>query len=446
MKAWGIAFLWAVAAAVLIAPAARLGFDNDSWLPDAHQQEIYLDYLSDQFAPGDSLVIALDLTGGFFDDRAMARLNRLEAALETALGRHLISMRSPLSATRLVSDRDAIKVESFFDSFKRGQLKDFAAYRRAFAASPYHGRLLSEDAAIAALDLRLDTREQAERRHQVMQIIRAVLADEGWQGRYHLIAEAALKDTLNEQTRSDMARLLSGAVVMLVIFLWLVLGRFISVAFVFLAAALAAFASLSAIVVLGHQMTALALILPIWASVIAVAHSLHIFAHYRHLIKTETRDIAKKTISRVWRPCFFANLTTAIGFGSFMVSELIPLNHLGWDSLLAMLLLYLIVLAAFWSLFHFFGNFAQPAGASALGYFVQALFGFLPSSHDRLSKARLLCGIADGFVSGCWFAARAHGDEFYRGVFQTDEPDQQRFCFGRSPSWRFGRARCDYQA
>ncbi len=373
MKLAGIAFLWAVVLAILIAPATQLSFNNDDWLPETHPQEVHLDYLSEQFAPGDDLVIAVDVPRGFFNSDEMARIERLEAALEEGLGQDLISMRSPLSATRLSDHGGVIEVESFSEAFARGAFKDFRAFARAFAQSSYRGRLLSDDHQVAALDLRLDTREQAERRRRALERVRAVLVREGWQGQYHLIARAALKDAINIQTRADMMPLLAGAALMLAVFLWLTLGQFFTAAFVFLTATIAVVGSLSMIVLAGHHMTAVALTLPVLVGVIAVAHGLHILAHYRKL------GVARDVIGRVWRPCFFANLTTAIGLGSFAVSGLIPLRNFGWDSLVIMTMLYLVVLAAFWSLFRFFEN---RVVLSAQSRFQGFLDRFLVFCHD----------------------------------------------------------------
>ncbi len=387
-----VGFFWAAALVVLVAPASQLSFNNDDWLPASHPQEIYLDYLAEQFAPGDGLVIALDVPQGFFRKDVMARIERLEAALDAGLGKDLISRRSPLSAMRLDDNRGVIEVESFSDALARGAFKDLKAYERAFAQSPYAGRLLSDDHRLAALDLRLDTREQAARRAGVIEIVRAVLAQEGWQGRYHLIAQAALKDAINSQTRADLPLLLAGAAMMLAVFLWLALGRWMSAAFVFLTAAAAVLGSLSIIVLLGHDMTAVALVLPVLAGVIAVAHGLHILAHHRDLSRKfsdgEPNDfaLAQKTIRRVWWPCFLANLTTAIGLGSFAVSELFPLRNFGWDSLITMVMLYLLVLAAFWSLFCFFGPQIGLSSQSLASNFLSRLLArFLAFCHRATS-------------------------------------------------------------
>ena len=375
------AFFWPIVLIALITPVAWLSFNNDDWLPDNHKQEIHLDYLSEQFAPGDDLVIAVDLPDGFFNQPAKLRVARLEAQLEEHLGADLISMRSPLSAVRLADNQGVIEVESFSDAFDRGAFKDFKAYADAFALSPYSGRLLSDDHKIAALDLRLDTREQAARRTRALETVRAVLAREGWQGKYHLIARAALKDAINTRTRADMPRLFAGAALMLAVFLWLALGRWSWAAFVFLTAAVCVMGSLSVIVVLGHHMTAMALILPVLAGVIAVAHGLHILAHNANLgeeisERAAQKTMAQQTMSRVWRPCFFANLTTAIGFGSFAVSDLIPLRNFGWDSLVIMVMLYLVVLAAFWSLFHFFEKQIELSTQSRFYGFLQRFLIF----------------------------------------------------------------------
>ena len=46
----------------------------------------------------------------------------------------------------------------------------------------------------------------------------------------------------------------------------------------------------------------------------------------------------------LWLPCFITSITTAVGFGSFATSSIIPLNQYGIQSFLVMLFSYIIVM------------------------------------------------------------------------------------------------------
>ena len=344
---------------LIIIPAFSLTTNNDQWLSDNHPQEIYLDYLNSQFTSGDDLVIAIALEDSFFNHRHFQPLSRLESALKNHLGEDLISIRSPLSATRIADNRGVIEIEDFIGALRRGAYRNLEDYQKDFDQSPYGGRLLSFDHKIVAFDLRLDTRERADKRHIVMDKIDAVLDYEGFNG--HFIGEAALKDEMNRQTSSELSRLLILSALVFFAFLFFALGRFWVACFLLLVASLAVMTALSMVSLLGHHMTIIALILPILSAIIVIAHSLHILMRNQiigqKMAFAEPSSKADETMKHIWRPCFYANLTSAIGFGSFIFSDLIPIQDFSIDAFFTLIMLYILTLLSFWSLFRLGFNF-----------------------------------------------------------------------------------------
>ena len=347
---------------LIIIPAFWLTTNNDQWLSDNHPQEIYLDYLNSQFTSGDDLVIAIALEDSFFNHRHFQPLSRLESALKNHLGEDLISIRSPLSATRIADNRGVIEIEDFIGALRRGAYRNLKDYQKDFDQSPYGGRLLSFDHKIVAFDLRLDTRERANKRHIVMDKIDAVLDYEGFNG--HFIGEAALKDEMNRQTSSELSRLLILSAIVFFAFLFFALGRFWVACFLLLVASLAVMTALSMVSLLGHHMTIIALILPILSAIIVIAHSLHILMRNQiigqKMAFADASSKADETMKHIWRPCFYANLTTAIGFGSFIFSDLIPIQDFSIDAFFTLIMLYTLTLLSFWSLFRLGFNFQNP--------------------------------------------------------------------------------------
>lgn len=343
-----IAFFWVTFLTILLVPANWIVVNNDNWLPPDHPQEINLNYLSDEFSPGDDLVVALKMPQGFFNISAIKKFSQIEQALKQYLGQDLISNRSPLSATSITNNKNIIEVESFSNAFLRGAYKSLSDYKKAFDASPYSGRLLSLDNKIAAIHLRLDTRNLGEKRAKVIDKVRAVLAYEGYKAGkdYHFIAKAALKNEMNQQTQKALLPLLGTAILILLAFLWLSLGRLKVSVIIVIVAGLCVQGAVSAMVLFGHPMSVVTIILPVLAAVIAVAHSLHIIFYQRNSSDNE----GQKIISYMWKPCLIANFTTAIGAGSFIFSGLVPLENFGWDSILTLVLLYITVMASFWFL------------------------------------------------------------------------------------------------
>ena len=349
---------------MIAAPAFWLDFDSDRWLSPEHPQERALDELEREFAPGETLAVVLPMPAGSFSAEGVSRLLALEEALEAELREDLVSIRSPASAQRIAADGETVRIEEFHAAMRRGAFASRETYRRAFAESPYGGRLASPDGSLAVLLLRLDTSEQAERRRRVMQKVRTVLDREGAGGQVHLAGGAALRDTINEKVRRQTPQLAAAGAGVIALFLVLFL-RSVRRAFPVLAAAVLVIAgSLSWIVVLGHDMTVTTLALPVLVAVIAVADGLHILAHRDALRRADPRapgvQLARGALGRALRPCLFTSLTTAAGFGAFGISALIPLRDFGVDSLAAITFAYPVIVLAFWSVFRFSGDAMDP--------------------------------------------------------------------------------------
>ncbi len=376
--------------AVLLVPAWWLSINNDNWLPPEHPQEMNLNYLSDEFAPGDDLVVGLQFPNGFFTAQNLKKLSKLEEALVLYLGRDLISHRSALSAQRIVDNKGVVLAESFGKAHQRGAFPTLEAYKQAFDKSPYYGRLLSLEHKVGALHLRLDTRGDAQKRARVIDKVRAVLNYQGYQAgqEYHFIAKAALKNEMNSQTQSALPFLLGGAILILGAFLWLVLGKFLPSLFVLSVAGLCVFGALSSMVVLGHEMSVVSIILPVLAAIIAIAHGLHIIFYQKNQPQTDRTH----TLFYMWKPCLLANATTAIGTGSFIFAGLLPLENFGWDAIVTLILIYLSVMTSFWLLPYWQVGASQNADNNG-NTFLQRVALFFHRASEKYKKEISFIGL-----------------------------------------------------
>ena len=340
-----LAGAWLALCAALAFPLSRLTFESDVWLAPDHPQKKAMDFLAERFQPGEALILAVQFPNSAINDQAFADLRALEQSLKQALGPDLISVRSTLSAQRISSHDDVVEVETFDEAYKRGAFPSLADFRKAFDDSPYGGRLLSKDGRIAALRLYLDTRDQAQRRARVMAVIDKTLRLSPFaEERIHKIGSAPLNNALNRIAYAELPRLLLVGLLAIAVFLRLALGSLSRTLPVLGLAILASALLLSVMAILGHSVNIIALALPILVSVIAVADALHILAHHddvraRHG-EASLAQLFRAVGARIWMPCLLTSMTSAIGFGAFAISDLIPLERFGIDAFIAILLLY----------------------------------------------------------------------------------------------------------
>ena len=160
----------------------------------------------------------------------------------------------------------------------------------------------------------------------------------------HFLGGAVLKNTLNRQAQEELPRLLIAGGILLSFLAFGVLKAGASL--VLGTALMALLLSLSVVALLGHEMTVVALCLPVLVTVIAVADGLHILMRRDYLRHTRARP--RVVMAQMWRPCLMTTVTSAIGFGSFFVSDLVPLKNFGLESVLGISLVYPLIIGFFW--------------------------------------------------------------------------------------------------
>ncbi|MGJ8692630.1 MAG: efflux RND transporter permease subunit [Thalassotalea sp.] len=95
--------------------------------------------------------------------------------------------------------------------------------------------------------------------------------------------------------------------------------------------------------------------------ILSLAMIIHLIVHYQELVLkhqdwTHTK-LVLETIKQKINPCFYAGLTTAIGFGSLIFSGVQPVISFGWMMVVAMLVSFLVSLVFFPALLiTFFGK------------------------------------------------------------------------------------------
>jgi len=348
--------IWCALAAAAAAHLPRLSFDNDTWLPAAHPLRAELESFRAAFEPDEALLVAVELPADFFAREMTRTIRQLDAAIAALPAvRHVLS---PATATTIIDRGDALEIISFGDALDKGFL-DADSFRQRFDRSPYAGKLLSADHRVAALRVAVERGGAEARAMAVAAVVdtvrRHVETHDG--AAAHFAGEAALKDELNRATRAQLPKLLALAALALAVFLRLACGNWRRAALVFTAAGAAVAACLGLLAARGWPMNAVLLALPVMVAVIAVADALHILARWDGLGGGEADDghgdsddasRLTATVRQTWLPCLAASVTSAVGFGAFALSELIPLRHFGLASAAAILYAYPLIVGAVW--------------------------------------------------------------------------------------------------
>ena len=339
--------LWGIFAFLLVSTVSTLNYNNDHWLPAENPKQQAWDLLSKEFEQNaEQLLITFQLKQDFFTDETIARFNQLgDALLEI---KHVIEINSPLEATVIIQDDGALQIQSYRRALEKNTLQDYQQFKDRFTDSPYYGLLLSKGYTIAAIAVTIDSFQKSDNRREAMRDINTLLLNYQDIGKIAVAGNVRLKDQLNSSTQTELKRLLLIVLIVLSIFIMLIFGQFWRLGLLLATASICTLSALSIVVLFGHDLTIISLTLPVMIVVIALADSLHIIGYWDDLRQKEEftcqNTLLRRVIGYNWRPCLNTSITTAIGFGSFALSDILPLQQFGRDAAIAVMASYVIML------------------------------------------------------------------------------------------------------
>ncbi|MGI9346173.1 MAG: efflux RND transporter permease subunit [Gammaproteobacteria bacterium] len=353
-----LVLVWAAFLVFLLWTVRQLEFNNDRWLAEDHPVERSLDWLAEDFDAGETLLVILPLKERWFTSPETQKhvedledqLSALPLVLESSsplTARTVIqlppSASQPVPVLEIGSFSYAIKQQAISPDAQQASGKK--SYEQAFRDSPYMGYLLSADTLLAAIKLKLDTRENHQGRQVVMREIQQTIQG-NWGDDYWLVGSAAIKNELNLRLGDDTVRLLLLAVITAFALLYLLLGSWRQALLISVCASSCMLVALSWLVWLGIPFSAPALILPVMIITVSVADSVHLTLHWNRLYRQHpSAQAAWTALKNLWLPCFSASLTTAIGCGSFILSDIVILSEFSVVAILGVFTAYPLMIA-----------------------------------------------------------------------------------------------------
>jgi len=153
---------------------------------------------------------------------------------------------------------------------------------------------------------------------------------------------------IDSVSREWLMPLGAASVVCALAFAWWCLRKVRFVLALFFYALLAYAASLSMVSFSGHNMDAVLCTMPALIYVLAVSAAVHMTGYYKDSVRHVGTSKAPLSALRLgWAPCATAAVTTALGVGSLMVSEVLPVKRFGIFAA-AGVLVALVLLFAIW--------------------------------------------------------------------------------------------------
>ena len=327
-------------------------FSNHRWLSKEHEDQKRKDFVFNEFLQGEDFVIAIRLKEEetYFSKTFLDSLQDFVEKLEKV--QWVEKVESPLHATTIVQKANQMHIQTFQEGLQNKTIDGLQAYQSRLQQSDYYGRLISKDersiAVVVHLNLNLDTKEDSRRRQNLITSTGDILKEYPQFSQNYFTGSVFLYDQMDELSRSNLLFFMPLSIALVLLLLYLVFGHFLKMFLVTVCACFALLAIFGIFFIFQHPLTVVSMTLPILVLVIAVADAIHILARWEIYYK-EDADVSltlKKVFKETWLPCLFTSVTTAIGFGSFYFSELLPLKYFGLDSFVGILLSYIVIITS----------------------------------------------------------------------------------------------------
>ena len=304
--------LWLGIAAAGLYGARGLQYDNDKWLSPDNPNEIARTMLASEFNQFESTML-LFKADNLFTEKGYERAAAFSDAVKNIDG--VVDVVSAYDASLIMSDEGgSLVITTYRAALDNGQLPDLAALKAQFYKSEYLGRLLSEDGALGAFIVKHETGGVPALRAAVVAQVLALATQNPLTMDAEIAGDGYLKFTLDAKTREQLATILSIAAIGVALFLFSLFGRIWKTALVLGTAMTAVAVAMGLMSVFGHNLTIIALAMPVMLSVIVVADSLHIIRYWDNEIDMAREDtgvghVLRETLEATWLPCLTTSAT-----------------------------------------------------------------------------------------------------------------------------------------
>ena len=289
------------------------------------------------FGNDDGVVIILKDEKGIFSKKALASIDRITEALwKTKYVARVDSLTNYQYVHANPKEPDDIVVENFIQNIDTAT-DEYLANKKAIALkdSLVVGSFISEDGTTTMISARLTPKvnEGTDKSSEIMGYVREIIKPEiektGY--KYWINGGPALNESFMVIGTSD-ASTFTPLVLIASIILLLLLFRRVSGALIPIAVVIFTFLTVIAVqVLLGYKLNNFTANLPVFVVAIGIADAVHVYSIWllhKHQ-GDENYEAVYASMQKNFLPIFLTSLTTAIGFATLTISEVIPVLTLG---------------------------------------------------------------------------------------------------------------------
>ena len=316
-----------------------VSLDNDviSFIPDDHPEVIKYYDNEEQFGGDRVFAIAIEsISGTIFKANFIELIANLTENFKT-IG-HDLEVSSFANTSYIEGTSDGLVVKPMLDDYN-GTADDILKLKeRLLSWELYEGSLYSSDFSAAQILVKLNTVPTETERNNIYNHIQNTLTEiDGPSINWYITGLPAVTYLISNNMEADLINLIPLVLLVVISTLYLSFRRLGGVILPLLTIIVSIVWTIGLMSMLGISLSMLDTIIPVLLVAVGSAYGIHIISHYYDeirirnfkLTESEHNDLVLATVKRIGKPVFLAGLTTIIGFGSLISSNVIPMRTFG---------------------------------------------------------------------------------------------------------------------
>lgn len=319
-------------------PKVNINNELDIFLPEEHPTKITDDKIEEIFGGNDTIVLAIRNNSDSIISRAsITMVQQLTEKLENII--NVEEVDSFTNTDYIEGTAGGMEVSDLVPKDTNNELNLEEIKRKLFSwPEMYRGNFYSEDlkSTQVSVDLKKNlTMEQKKEVYFTVEDILQKVQDNKFE--FYLAGDPAVNILLEKNIKSDLALLIPFVILMIVISLYFSFKKWGGVILPLSVVLISTVWTVGLMSLLNIQFTILATLIPVLLIGVGSAYGIHIISHYYDELKETDGNITDeihrklifKTLGKVGRPVFFAGVTTMVGFGSLIASDIVPMKEFG---------------------------------------------------------------------------------------------------------------------
>jgi len=318
----------------------KIDTDTESFIPAGHEATLTNDRMKEIFGTPDLLWIGVIRDdGGVYQTETLDLIKRLTEEVRLVPGIVDQDVVSLATEDNIYGTADGMEVQPFMEKVPADPvtLQELQSALKAFDI--YDGFIVARDGSAAAILAELEPQELLASRgldkFAVYQSVKSLVdkASANSSAEFHIAGLPVAEATLGRYIQDDMNVMMPLVFLVLMVLLYFTYRSLRGVAIPMLVVTLSVLAAMGIMAGVGVPMYPTGTMIPVVLMAIGVADAIHILGKYYELVLLnpgqDKRTLVVSTMEEMWQPVVLTSLTTAAGFLSFLIMEMVPLEMMG---------------------------------------------------------------------------------------------------------------------